>query len=203
MAAVASAQITFPVRDVLSVNHFDEAHNYRGEAEFRVVNPGTFEAGTGLYPRPGDLCAFVYVFDRNQQLLECCGCVITPNGLREFDINDDLTSNSLTGGIIEEGVIKVVSHPKNGPAPKVRGFFDDLDCNPASITNPQPTLRAWAVHLNSDAEEYNEVAATETESLEAPLSLSEVRRLQGRCRFIITNASGAGLCYCGEGGIDP
>jgi hypothetical protein len=43
---------------------------------------------------------------------------------------------------------------------------------------------------------------TEEEFQEADLSASEVRRLQGRCRFIITNASGNGICSCGYGGED-
>jgi hypothetical protein len=199
MTAIASAQVTFPVSDVLFVNYFTNAHSYGADGKVRILNPGTFEAGTGLLPRPGNLCALIYVFDQNQQLLECCGCQVTPNGVRQLSVNYDLTDNSLTGGVIYDGGIKIVSHPPNGPPPKFYNRGEDSRCNPASIANPKPTLRAWITHPQKTY--YND-ELTEEEFEEAGLSASEVRRLQGRCRFIITNASGNGICSCGYGGED-
>jgi hypothetical protein len=210
LTAIASAQATFPASDVLFVNYFTNAHsatptNPNGlgkDGKVRILNPGTFEAGTGLLPRPGNLCALIYVFDQNQQLLECCGCQVTPNGVRELSVNDDLTDNSLTGGQIYAGGIKIVSHPPNGPPPKFYNRGEDSRCNPASIANPRPTLRAWITHPQTGAAQVVYEDLTEEEFLEAALSASEVRRLQGRCRFIITNASGYGICSCGYGGED-
>jgi len=35
----------------------------------------------------GNLCAMIYVFDNDQQLTECCGCVETHNGLRTLSVS--------------------------------------------------------------------------------------------------------------------
>jgi hypothetical protein len=199
---LATAQVTYPVRDVLFVNYFSNALGVvpseqvvqpGPEQKVRILNPGLYQ-GVVAYQTTGNLCAFIYVFDRNQQLLECCGCLVTPNGVRELSVNFDLTDNPLTGGSIQDGGIKIVSHPQNGAPPK---FSNGDRCNPTSITKPEPTLRAWITHLQDDL-----TSLTEEEFLEAPLSVSEVRRLQGRCRFIFTNASGSGICSCGAGGVD-
>lgn len=188
LTAIASAQVTYPVSDVLRVNYFINAHG-GGDGKVRLLNPGLFESGTGLLPRPGNLCALIYVLDRGQQLLECCGCALTPNGGLELDVDDDLTDNSLTGGNIYDGDIKIVSHPVPASG----------DCNSAStsITNPRPTLRAWITNPQST---WNGPVLTETEFADVRLSASEVRRLQSRCRFIVQNASGHGICTCGNGG---
>ena len=200
LTAFASAAVDVPVEEVLNVNYFTNAHSYGKDGKVRILNPGTWEAGTGLLPRPGNLCALIYVFDQNQQLLECCGCFLTPNGVRELSIDNDLTDNSLTGGNIYDGGIKIVSHPPNGGGlPKFYGLGEDPRCNPASIANPKPTLRAWITHPQNTS--WGD-ELTEVDFAKATLSPSEVRRLQGRCRFIITNASGHGICSCGYGGED-
>src|SRR3984893_17841653 len=65
-AGVASAQ------DVYRINYF--ANNNIAAAPdvtVRISNPGL------TY---GNLCAMIYVFDNDQQLTKCCGCVETQNG---------------------------------------------------------------------------------------------------------------------------
>jgi hypothetical protein len=58
---------------------------------------------------PGALCAMIYVFTSDQQLSQCCGCPVTPNGLLTLSVTHDLTDNPLTGVFPERGVIKLVS----------------------------------------------------------------------------------------------
>jgi hypothetical protein len=43
------------------------------DATVRINNPGSTN---------GDLCAMIYVYDSNQEMNECCGCLTTPDGLR-------------------------------------------------------------------------------------------------------------------------
>jgi len=57
----------------------------------------------------GTLCALIYVFSADQQLAECCGCPVTPNGLLTLSVTKDLTSNPLTGVKPRSGVIKILS----------------------------------------------------------------------------------------------
>lgn len=45
----------------------------------RLINPGVF--GTPMNPGEGALCANIYVFDNNQEMVECCACPFTANGL--------------------------------------------------------------------------------------------------------------------------
>ena len=97
-AGVASAQ------DVFKVNYFSNNAAPAPDATVRIDNPGL------TY---GNLCAMVYVFDADQQLSECCGCVETHNGLRTLSVRSNLTSNPLTGVVSRNGVIKIVSAAVN------------------------------------------------------------------------------------------
>jgi hypothetical protein len=55
-------------QDVYKVNYFSNNAGTAPDATVRMDNPGL------TY---GNLCAMVYVFDADQQLSECCGCVET------------------------------------------------------------------------------------------------------------------------------
>jgi hypothetical protein len=93
---IASAQIT----DVFSVNYFRQNISTAPAASVSITNPGL------TY---GTLCAEIYVFDQDQQLSECCGCIETHNGLRTLSVRNNLTDNPLIGVRSSAGVIKIVS----------------------------------------------------------------------------------------------
>ena len=44
----------------------------------------------------GNLCANVYTFSPDEQLISCCTCNVTPNALLRFSAIRDLISNPLT-----------------------------------------------------------------------------------------------------------
>ena len=80
------------------------------DATVRITNPGT-SIGIDDDTAPvtnGNLCAMIYVFDNDQQMTECCGCLTTPDGLRTLSVTKDLTSNPLTGVVSKNGDIKSV-----------------------------------------------------------------------------------------------
>src|SRR6202035_2002031 len=77
------------------------------DATVRITNVGT-QIGSKTDPA-GDMCAMIYVLTPDQQLAECCGCRITPDGLLTLSINDDLTDNPLTPVIPTTGDIKIIS----------------------------------------------------------------------------------------------
>ena len=54
------------------------------------------------------------MFDSYQEMSECCGCLVSPDGLLTFSLNDDLTSNPPTGVTLSTGVIKIVSNATVG-----------------------------------------------------------------------------------------
>jgi hypothetical protein len=168
---VASAQ------DVFKINYFSNNAAPAPDATVRIDNPGL------TY---GNLCAMIYVFDADQQLSECCGCVETHNGLRTLSVRRDLTSNPLTGRVSTNGVIKIVSAAVN-----------NSPCDPTSNVSPKSNLRAWATHIQ------NPVGAafpiTETEFSDSTLGATELANLQAQCAFIAILGSGQGFCSCGTG----
>jgi len=164
-------------QDVYKLNYFSNNAAPAPDATVRIDNPGL------TY---GNLCAMIYVFDADQQLSECCGCVETHNGLRTLSVRRDLTSNPLTGRVSTNGVIKVVSAAVN-----------NSPCDPTSNVAPKANLRVWATHIQ------NPVGAafpiTETESSDSTLGATELANLQAQCAFVNILGSGQGICSCGTG----
>jgi hypothetical protein len=170
-AGAASAQ------DVYKVNYFSNNAAPAPDATVRIDNPGL------TY---GNLCAMVYVFDADQQLTECCGCVETHNGLRTLSVRANLTSNPLTGVVSRNGVIKVVSAAVN-----------NSPCDPTSNVSPKANLRVWVTHVQNAVGTAWPI--TETESSDSTLGATELANLQAQCAFINILGSGQGICSCGTG----
>ena len=182
-AALAfSAMSTAAGAQVFQVNYYANANTagVSADATVRITNPGTNGA-----PSPsGDLCALIYVFSADQQLAECCGCKVTPNGLRTISVRNDLTSNPLTPVTLNTGAIKIVS---SNPPPGL--------CDPTSPA-PTPALIAWATHVQTPTSSSTGVV-TETAFEDATLSAAELGVLTEKCTDIGDNGSGHGVCSCG------
>jgi hypothetical protein len=164
------------VKPVLAVSYFSNAHTAgAGDATVRLTNPGV--AG-------GNLCAAIYVFDQDQQLSECCGCVVSPDGLRTLSVNTDLTGNPLTGVKSTTGVVKIVSAD-----PSVTS-----SCDPTAIT-PDASIVAWSTNIQKQT--VSAFVITETSFQLGPLGDSELAALQNQCSFASTLGSGNGVCSCG------
>jgi hypothetical protein len=162
------------VQPVSEVGYFSVA---TADATVRVTNTGT----TG-----SNLCAMVYVFDQDQQMAECCGCRISPDGLRTFSLNKDFLSNPLTGVSPVSGSVMVV------PA----DYASNPSCNAASIT-PSGFAVAWATHLQTAPA--SQASATEEPLSFTPLGSTLSSALQAQCSFIQQLGSGHGICSCGTG----
>ena len=168
---VASAQ------DVFKINYFSNNAAPAPDATVRIDNPGL------TY---GNLCAMIYVFDADQQLSECCGCVETHNGLRTLSVRRDLTSNPLTGRVSTNGVIKIVS-----------AAINNSPCDPTSNVTPTANLRAWGTHIQNPVG--TAFPITETEFSDSTLGATELANLQAQCAFVNILGSGQGICSCGTG----
>jgi len=171
-AGMASAQT-----DVYKVNYFSNNFAPAPDATVRIDNPGL------TY---GNLCAMVYVFDADQQLTECCGCLETHNGLRTISVRSNLTSNPLTGIVSRNGMIKIVSAAVN-----------NSPCDPTSNVKATPNLRAWVTHIQNPVG--TSYPITETESSDSTLGATELANLQAQCAFVGILGSGQGICSCGTG----
>jgi hypothetical protein len=167
--------------DTFKVNYFSSANcgPYVPDGTVRITNVGDQIGVAGN--TSGDIGAVIYVFDPNQELAECCGCKVTPDGLLTLSINNDLTSNPLTGERLTTGDIKIVSA--------------SLSSTPSKVT-PLTGIRAWATHIQN-------AGITETPFTDSTLSAGELKMLESKCTAIFNNGSGFGICSCGapEAGV--
>jgi hypothetical protein len=170
-AAILSAQT-----DTFKVGYFSNANAPVPDGTVRITNVGTAITSPGS----GNLCALIYVFEPDQQLAECCGCLITPDGLLTLSIDGDLVSHPLTPVELHTGAIKIVSSAGGA-------------CNAAKPT-PVPGIRAWGTHIQNDG------STTETEFTDSTLSTGELNLLKSKCSSIQSNGSGFGICRCGSVG---
>jgi hypothetical protein len=181
-----------PPADTFQVNYFSNANNDAGiDQAVRIINTG---ADAPSFP-PSNLCAMIYVFDNKQELKECCGCLISTDGLAELSLDNNLVSNPFDGRSPKDGDIKIVSAAPNDS-------FGGVPCDPTGggigsngkyVLNIAPTrdLRSWGTHVQNDS------SLTEDEFQTATLGTGELDSLQEECYGIVTVGSGAGIC--GEG----
>jgi hypothetical protein len=156
----------------------------------RIINDGDLATAY-----TGALFAAIYVFDDSQEMISCCSCYITQDGLLSESVNKELTSNTFTGrGELTRGVIKVVSAAINDPAYLI----------------PGPGLRAWATHVQAttttfpapgpgnavNAKEAGPWFVTETALSDSNLTELEASNLGTLCSYGLTIGSGYGACPC-------
>ena len=190
-ASLSSAQIV--ATDAYQLNYFSAnliagGNGVLYDQYLRIINTGQIGSPMDPGTQQGTVCADIYVFDQNQEMLECCSCPITANGLLSLSLQHSLLNSPLTGVFPPSGVIKVVS---------------DTGCNEQSITSPvNGGLRAFGTHLqiiNPMMQELvaSNVAFTETEYQVAPLQNQEAAFLGQACSFVQYLGSGKGKCSCG------
>jgi hypothetical protein len=66
-----------------------------------ITNSGAIGAGLGFGTSAavtGAICANVYVYDPSEEVVACCSCPVTPNGLVSLSAQKDLIVNPLTRG---------------------------------------------------------------------------------------------------------
>jgi hypothetical protein len=174
----------------------------------RLLNPGF--GRTSPFDR-APLCANIYVYRPDEQLLACCSCPVTANGLRTINVAANLINNPLqppltTPANVGEFAIKIVSTVAgtsgctNGavgnapPFPTAAGFATGALASPGGLVS-------WATHRQTAAAAIATgtpgPAVTETESQTVPLSAGELNALQQQCAFAAFLGTGAGICTCG------
>lgn len=175
VAAIPSyAQITGPYL----VDYF--SNNGAAGQSLRLVNFGT--NGTPLTSPVGDVCANIYVFDANQEMVECCSCRITPNGLLTLDKLNRLTINPVTSVIPVNGDIKVVS------------TIAGTTCTPLTYNGGlTDSIVGFGTHFQILP---SGTWITETNVPAAQLSALEQSFLTQACQFARYLGSGKGVCTC-------
>jgi hypothetical protein len=159
-----------------------------GDSYVNLTNTGV---RNGFDPA-GGICANVYVFDPSEELIACCACYVTPDGLRTFPTKQDLLT-PLTIGSPESVVIKLIaSTPTTGTS---------CDASSPTPSNIEAGLRAWGTTLHQNTAS-GKFEITENVFQSSVLSPSELTKLTSYCGFIQANGSGFGICRsCRLGGL--
>jgi uncharacterized repeat protein (TIGR01451 family) len=179
-AAPASASILVIPADAALISY--SANLTAGDSKINLTNAGT-DGGNDV---TNSICANVYVFAEDQQLIECCTCILTPNHLRTLSAQNDLINNTLTPGVPIGITTMLVAST---------GACNAAAVDPANLVGG---LRAWGTTLH--AAPGGGFAVTETHFRKAALSPSELAKMTGFCGFIEANGSKFGVCNsCKDG----
>jgi len=174
-----------------------------GESVINFTNSGasSTQAFQANLAQNGEICANVYAYSPDEQLVSCCSCNVTPNALNSLSVKADLGTNTLTPIIPSSLVIKVVA-TVGGTA---------CTASSAALAGTPPNtfangLLAWGttIHLLpvSGGTVAGTYGVTETAFSNATLSGAELFRMTQLCTFIRANGSGFGICKsCKVGGL--
>ena len=192
MVAFAQPNVTvdspFQVRYVANLNLGDSVVNItNGGARGAGLAAGTSAATTGA------ICVNVYAFSPDEQMISCCSCPVTPNGLVSLSARRDLVNNTLTPAVPTAIVVKLLASTPVGNS------CSGSAAAPGALTSG---MLAFGTTVHAGAAAGSDAAITETQFLPATLSAGEFARLTNLCTFIQANGSGFGICStCRLGGL--
>ena len=150
----------------------------KGDSFVDLTNTGAQGNTSG-----GNICANVYTFDPAEELISCCACQITPNGLQSLSVLHSLINSPLTPAIPTSVVIKLVASVPNSEA-LASGML------------------AWGTTLHATPSTPVSYELTEGPFSQATLSSAELSHITSTCGFIQANGSGFGICAgCAAGGL--
>ena len=192
MVAFAQPNVTvdtpYQVRYVANLN--------LGDSVINITNSGARGAGLAAgttAATTGAICVNVYAFSPDEQMISCCSCPVTPNGLVSLSARRDLVNNTLTPAVPTAIVVKLLASTPVG------GSCSGSAANPGALTSG---MLAFGTTVHAGAAAGSEAAITETQFLPATLSAGEFGRLSSLCTFINANGSGFGICStCRLGGL--
>lgn len=170
-----------------------------GDSVVNLTNTGA--SSTIAFPtQNGVICVNVYAFSPDEQLVSCCTCRITPDGLSSLSVRNDLINNTLTPGVPTALVIKLLASTGTGTTCNA----STVGANNANL--PVQGLAAWGTTIHAVPVTAGTPAGTfgltETPFTPSTLSLAEFQRITTLCGFIQTNGSGFGVCRaCRLGGL--
>ena len=160
----------------------------KGESFVNIVNDGAQGAslsGPGIGKTTGQLCINVYTFSPDEQMVSCCSCPVTSNGVASLSVKKDLATNTLTGFSPSSVTIKLVATSAAANA--------TIDCKYSAMQTLVPVvgMLAWGSTLHTQGAN---LATVETPFLPATLSAQESARLTNMCTNIYGNGSNFGIC---------
>lgn len=157
-----------------------------GDSFVEITNSGV-STGTSDSPK-GLICANVYAFSPDEQMISCCSCPVTPNGLVSLSARGDLINNTLTRVAPTSIAIELLASAPVGES-----------CISTAVS---PSLTSGMIAWRTGLHAAPHTDLNETAFLQAGLSTGELNNLTSRCDFIQSNGSGFGICNsCRTGGL--
>jgi hypothetical protein len=191
-AAALASDAAFQVRFASNLSIGDSVVNFSNSGA-SSTNANTTNAP---FAQNGEICANVYAYSPDEQLVSCCSCNVTPNALNSLSARNDLASNTLTPIVPSALVIKVLATPGGTACTASTAAIAGTAAAPLV-----PGLLAWGttIHALPTAGAYGVV---ETAFATPQLSEAERTRMTQLCAFIRANGSGYGICKsCKVGGL--
>ena len=154
------------------------------DAVLRLINDGDASTAQVEGVPNGTLYASIYTFDDSQEMQECCNCTVTADGILSESVNQNLTSNTLTGRQeTSRGVVKIISSSSSDPTNNV-------------LT---PGLRGYMTHVQSTTNipSKGPFFVSETALPDSNLVSTEQEDIEETCGFIFTLGGRTwGICSC-------
>jgi hypothetical protein len=191
-------RVTALPAEVYQVRYFSNLT--AGDSYINISNSGAAFAAGAL--ATGDICANTYTYSPDEQLISCCSCLVTPNGLASLSVKNDLIVNTLTPILPTSVVVKLVA---------TRAGASTNSCNAATVGSASSAgftsgMLAWGATLHPLPVTAGSPATTYgisgTAFSQPTLTTAELTRMTQLCSFIQANGSGYGICKsCKVGGL--
>jgi uncharacterized repeat protein (TIGR01451 family) len=182
LQAIADLDVAPAAQNAYQLRYFSLLD--RGESYIRITNSGASSTAVNNLVQNGNLCVNLYTFTPDEQLISCCSCVVTPNGLASVSVGRDLVANPLTPSIPTSVVVKLLASAQTGAC----------NAGTVSMVGLRSGLEAWGNTLHEAPGLGSRVARTETSFHPAALSTPELERMTQLCALIQANGSGYGIC---------
>ncbi len=179
-----------------------------------ITNTGANGAslyGPGVGTPSGNICVNVYAFDPGEEEIACCSCLVTPNALVSMSVKNSILNNTETAVRPNSVVIKLISTlaGTGGTGTSCSGSAANASTSGTLATGLGAWMTTTHAITTTTQSQYWWVPATttttatleETPFLPSTLSAAELASAAGRCKSIVGNGSGAGICGgCQVGG---
>jgi uncharacterized repeat protein (TIGR01451 family) len=180
----APASVSLLVSYPVWLRHFPNLN--AGDSAMNFTNPGREITSGGA---PANVCANLYAFTPDEQMIACCSCTITPDALVSLKASDFIR-NTLS-----------ISYPTAFTLKAVATVGTACNASNVSVSNLTPSFNAWGTALHALPTAPVTYGVTETAFAQAALSTPELARMTSFCGFIQANGSGYGICQsCRLGG---
>ena len=160
----------------------------RGDSVINITNSGARGAGLAAgttASTTGAICVNVYALSAEDEMIHCCSCPVTPNGLLALSARRDFVNNLTSPKRPTSLVVKLYA------TVPTRGTCSTSAAD--NSTTAAPGLHAWGTSIQIGAEGKPD-PVTESPFLVATLGPGERERLVSRCAFINANGSGFSIC---------